>query len=356
MHNNSTEKKAPRQRIGQLRVFDAAANRAREGLRVVEDYVRFVLDDLHLTGQLKRLRHDLTAAVSRIPLEGRLAARETPHDVGTDLTTPAEKTRLDQTDVLRANFTRLEESLRTLEEFGKLLSAEAAVELERIRYRTYTLERAVEITRSSSDRLAEARLCVLVDGCSSAEQFDALIRALLQSGVPMIQLRDKRLDDRRLLRRARRLGELTRESNTIWIMNDRPDLAVLARADGVHVGQEELSVKDARTIVGPEALVGVSTHSIEQARAAVLDGTNYIGVGPTFPSSTKSFDRFPGVELLSAVAAEIRLPTFAIGGITRENLADVLDAGASRIAVGSAITESTDPADAAERLLAALGG
>ena len=80
-------------------------------------------------------------------------------------------------------------------------------------------------------------------------------------------------------------------------MNDRPDLAVLARADGVHVGQEELSVKDARSIVGPDMLVGVSTHSIEQARQAVLDGASYLGVGPTFPSGTKRFEQFPGVEL-----------------------------------------------------------
>ena len=107
-------------------------------------------------------------------------------------------------------------------------------------------------------------------------------------------------------------------------MNDRPDLAVLAGADGVHVGQEELSVKDARRIVGPSALVGVSTHSIQQARAAVLDGANYIGVGPTFPSGTKTFAAFTGVELLQAVQAEIRLPAFAIGGVTAANLPQVL--------------------------------
>ena len=98
-------------------------------------------------------------------------------------------------------------------------------------------------------------------------------------------------------------------------MNDRPDIARLAGADGVHVGQEELSVKEARTIVGPDALVGRSTHSLEQAREAVLDGANYIGVGPVFPSTTKQFAEFPGLELLRAVSAEIRLPAFAIGGI-----------------------------------------
>ena len=126
---------------------------------------------------------------------------------------------------------------------------------------------------------------------------------------------------------------------TLLIINDRPDLAALAQADGVHVGQEELSVKDARSIVGPDVLIGVSAHSIEQARQAVLDGANYLGVGPTFPSGTKQFDHFPGVELLRAVAAEIRLPAFAIGGITRENLGQVKSAGFTRMAVSGAILE-----------------
>ena len=127
-------------------------------------------------------------------------------------------------------------------------------------------------------------------------------------------------------------------------MNDRPDLAALARADGVHVGQEELSVKDARSIVGPELLVGVSTHSIEQARQAVLDGANYIGVGPTFPSGTKRFEQFPGVELLRAVAAEIRLPAFAIGGIDGRERGRSAGRPVSRaIAVSGAVTSAADP-------------
>ena len=131
----------------------------------------------------------------------------------------------------------------------------------------------------------------------------------------------------------------------IFILNDRPDLAVLARADGVHVGQEELSVHDVRQIVGPTMLIGVSTHTIEQARQAVLDGANYLGCGPTFPSGTKHFDHFPGLDFLRQVAAEISLPAFAIGGITRENLPQVLATGFTRVAVGGAIASSAHPVD-----------
>jgi thiamine-phosphate pyrophosphorylase len=344
----------PSDEIRVLRVLDAAANRAREGLRVVEDYVRFVLDDRHLTEKLKGLRHELTALVGRIALGDRLAARETQADVGTGVSTDAERRREDTAGVLAANFTRLQEAMRSLEEFGKLVDSDLAGRFESLRYQSYTLQRAVEITETSAKRLAAARLYVLVDGGSSAEAFEELAWSLVEAGVGVVQLRDKWLDDRQLYERARLLRQITRGSDTLFIVNDRPDLAALVHADGVHVGQEELSVKDARTIVGPAALVGVSTHSIEQARRAVLDGANYIGVGPTFPSETKEFDQFPGLPLLKAVAEEIRLPAFAIGGITPKNLPQVLAAGFTRVAVSRAVTAAVDPAAVARTFLAGL--
>ncbi len=339
-----------------LRLLDAAANRAREGLRVIEDYVRFTLDDLFLTGLCKQLRHELTAALGRIPREHLLAARETEADVGTVLTTSSERTRADVAEVLAANFARLQESLRSLEEFSKLLDADVAAIFKQLRYQSYTLQRAVAITAESIERLERAKLYVLIDGRASAEEFERLVQSLIEAGVSVLQLRDKQLDDRTLLERARVLHTLTRGTDTIFVMNDRPDLAALAQADGVHVGQEELSVKDARTIVGPSALVGVSTHSIEQARRAVFDGANYLGVGPTFPSGTKSFEQFTGVELLRQVAAEIRLPAFAIGGIGRDNLREVLATGFTRVAVSGGILSATDPAEAARELLKQLMG
>lgn len=337
-----------------LRILDAAANRGREGLRVVEDWLRFGLDDAHLTACLKQIRHDLAAALTPMPWEQRLAARDTQADVGTAIHTASESCRQNVAEVLTANFLRLQESLRTLEEFGKLFDPAIGQAIGQIRYRTYTVQRAVDATRAGLDRLATARLYVLLDGRSSCGEFDALSTRLIEAGVDVIQFRDKRLPDRELIDRARRLRRLTRGTATLFIVNDRPDVAALVRADGVHVGQDELSVKDARTIVGPEALVGVSTHSIGQARQAVLDGANYIGVGPTFPSGTKRFEHFPGVELLRAVAAEIRLPAFAIGGITRENIEQVLAAGFSRVAVSGAIVEAEDPGQAAEEIRAEL--
>jgi thiamine-phosphate pyrophosphorylase len=341
-------------RTALLRVLDAAANRAREGLRVIEDWVRFALDDAHLTGCLKKVRHDLAAALAGIPWEQRLAARETQADVGTGITTPSETSRAGLADVLTANFLRVEESLRSLEEFGKILDPAVGRAIEQLRYRAYTLQRATDSTRVGLERLAAARLYVLLDGRSSVEEFQRMAQGLVKAGVDVLQLRDKRLADRELIDRARWLRRLTQGTATLLIINDRPDLAALAQADGVHVGQEELSVKDARSIIGPKALIGVSTHAIEQARQAVLDGANYIGVGPAFPSGTKHFEHFPGLGLLRAVAGEIRLPAFAIGGITRENLGQVKSAGFQRIAVSGTILGAENPVQAAREIGAEL--
>ena len=287
-------------KAGVLRILDAEANRATEGLRVIEDYLRFVLEDRHLTELTRQLRHRLVSILRPLEREGRLAARAADSDVGAMLATPKQSRREELADVAAASFKRVQQALRSLEEYAKLVDPAIAAEIEPLRFQAYTLERAVGITRDSLERLAESRLYVLLDGCGSEMEFEQLVRALVSAGVHIIQLRDKRLADRELLGRARRLRELTRGSQTLFIMNDRADLAVLSDADGVHVGQEELTVKDARKIVGPKMLVGVSTHSIEQARQAVIDGANYIGVGPTFPSATKSFDAFAGLDFVRA--------------------------------------------------------
>jgi thiamine-phosphate pyrophosphorylase len=373
-----------------LRILDAALNRAGEGLRVVEDFSRFALDDPFLTTQVKALRHDLVdAACEQIRSVDRHAARDTRQDVGTDVTTPSEADRSDAWAVCAANLKRTEQSLRSLEEYGKLADNQFARRMQALRYRLYTLEKAIDVGRTSRDRLEGVRLCVLVDARETGDEFERIVRSLVEAGVCMIQLRDKRLDDRELAGRARMLVSLTRpqppaspgvdtahgldtskppsesttadlrpgadgRNDTLAIINDRADIAAAVHADGVHVGQEDLSVKDARAIVGTRMLVGVSTHNIEQARAAVLDGANYLGAGPTFPSDTKSFEAFAGLNYLRQVAGEIRLPTFAIGGISLKNLPDVLAAGISRVAVSGAVTGAKDPASAARELLGML--
>lgn len=326
-----------------LRILDVNANRASEGLRVVEEYARFVLEDAHLARMLKQLRHDL-ASVIKANFSGLLiTARDSQHDVGTQIETTQEYHRPALLEIALANQKRAEQALRCLEEFLKPVSPDAARLVEQMRYRAYTVARAISATAASLTKLHSARLYVLLDGGLSETDFAERASQLIAAGVDVLQLRDKRLPDRVLLARARQLRALCIGSNTLFVMNDRPDLALLAHADGVHVGQDELTVKDARQIVGTNVLIGVSTHTIEQARAAVLDGADYIGCGPTFPSATKSFAQFSGLAFLRQVAAEIRLPAFAIGGITRSNLPSVLATGFHRVAVSQAIASASDP-------------
>lgn len=333
-----------------LRIFDAAANRAAEALRVVEDCARMALDDRHLTECLKKLRHDLTTTLAPVPMAERLVCRDTLHDVGTSVTVPDEQRRGSLAHVFAANFARLEQSLRTLEELGKLLHPALGPQIEALRYRAYTYHKAIEQTRDAALRLASVRLYVLIDGRPTLAEFERLAATLIAEQVDALQLRDKRLADRELLMRARLLRQMTVGTRTLMVVNDRPDLAALTAADGVHVGQEELTVSDVRRVVGSNMLVGVSTHSVEQARQAVLEGASYIGVGPVFPSGTKRFETYPGLELVRQVAAEIRLPALAIGGIGPENVAQVLAAGLGQVAVGAAICNSPDPAGAARQL------
>lgn len=337
-----------------LRILDAAANRAREGLRVVEDYLRFSLDDAHLTAVAKHCRHDLAAALAPLVPAGLIAARDTQGDVGTGIRTPSERSRDSLRDVLVANLKRTQEAVRTLEEFGKLVSPDVGEALGRLRYRLYTLEKGALQTESNRRRFHNRVLYLLVTEDLCHHGSGPAVREALANGVDIVQVREKSMPDRKLLEHIRRVREWTKDAGALCIVNDRPDLAVLADADGVHVGQDELPVREARRIVGPRRLVGVSTHTLEQARQAVLDGADYLGVGPVFPSGTKSFDRLAGLEFVRQVAEEITLPWFAIGGITPANATQVRDAGAQRIAVSGAICGSEMPGEAARELRSML--
>ena len=337
------------------RLLDAVANRGREAIRVIEDYVRFILDDADLMKRLKTYRHQFQHALEHFPIEARLESRNTEQDVGTDITAEGEYQRPTVGDLVSANFSRLQESLRSLEEFSKMIDEYAAKKFEQLRYQGYTLHRDVNKSESLSEPptlsaqhsstlsaqsalLYNARLYALVDAQSDEETFTQFIAEIIDGGVDIIQLRDKKADDRTLLTRSRLLKNCITASGrkVLFIMNDRPDLALLAEADGVHVGQEELPVMLVRQLVG-DLIIGVSTHTIEQARQAVLEGADYIGAGPVFESSTKTFSHFPGLEYLREAAAEIEIPAFAIGGITEERLEAVFQTGIHRIAVGSAL-------------------
>jgi thiamine-phosphate pyrophosphorylase len=341
------------------RILDASANRAREGLRVIEDYCRFVLDDAFLSGEMKRLRHDLTEALGELSSDLLLQSRETQRDVGTQITTAAEQHRHSLLDVVQANCKRVQEALRTLEEFGKVavlgIGSPQGQRMEELRYKVYTLERAIVLGTTARERLANARLYVLLSGSQCLGSLQTTIVAAVAGGADAIQLREKGLADAELIGKARAVRQCTREAAVLFIMNDRPDIARLVEADGVHIGQGDLPVKEVRRIVGPDALIGVSTHSLAQVRQAVLDGASYIGVGPAFPTATKTIADYPGPDFIRQALAETSLPAFVIGGVNLQTVGQAVALGARRIAVSQAIAQAEDPQATARALRLALG-
>ena len=338
------------------RILDANFNRAREALRVVEDFARFALDDAALSGLAKDLRSRLQECFRHFPAEALLAARDTPGDVGTALTSPTESARGDAAAVVSAACKRLTEALRTLEEYAKVAASDQAGKLEAMRYAAYTLEQRIGLRLAATGRFEKVRLYVLVTSSLCRGAALDVARAAIAGGADCLQLREKDMPDRQLLELAREMHKLTLDAGALFIVNDRPDVAAIVGADGVHLGQDDLPVSAARRVLPPGALVGRSTHNIAQARAAVEEAADYIAVGPMFPTSTKDAGPVAGVAYLKQVLAEIATPHVAIGGITAENVAELAAAGCRRVAVCSAVIAAPDPKAAAAALKAALAG
>ena len=195
------------------------------------------------------------------------------------------------------------------------------------------------------------RLYVIVDRATIGNRdLTDVTAAAIRGGADVIQLRDKAASARQLTEEAARLLPLTRQRGIPLIVNDRADVAHTVGADGVHVGQDDLSIEAARRILGERAIIGRSTHSLEQALAAVAAGADYIGLGPIFATPTKPSYGSVGTALIRQVALRVRIPVVCIGGIETGNMAQVLEAGATCVAVVRAICSAADPESAARTL------
>jgi thiamine-phosphate pyrophosphorylase len=340
--------------VPRARLIDANLNRASEGFRVAEDYTRFVLEDRALSERLKLARHRLQEAAAFLPDSWRVTTRDVPNDVGVELTTDQEGRRETMLSVAVANIKRVQEALRSLEEASKIDNSLAARQFGAIRYEAYHLEKLLRVATAANQALASADVYWLTEPDVCRKTFEWTANEVLDAGVVLIQLRQKDVDDRTLLAMAERLRRWTERYGARLIINDRADVARVVGADGVHVGQEDLPAAEIRRVVGPEALIGVSTHSLADLEKAILDGADYVGIGPVFPSRTKSFEKFPGLDFVRAAVSATSLPAFCIGGITPKNIDEVFDAGGRRVAVGRAISESEEPAQIVRRLRTAL--
>ena len=332
------------------RILDANLNRAREALRVMEDYARLGLDDAALSATAKALRHTLADAVRQAGLDGLVAARDIVGDVGCSITGEGEYERASLAEVVVAAGKRLTEALRVIEEVGKTRNVEFGAAVERIRYEAYDLEKRLAVRINPRARFDHARLYVLITEALCVGEWAATAEAALRGGADVLQLREKDLTDCELLDRAKRLAGLCHDAGALCMVNDRPDIAALAGADGVHVGQEDLPVAEARRVLGTERIVGVSVHSVEQAHTALAGSPDYIALGPMFASATKAAEQIAGPALWSAVRGETSLPLVAIGGITADNAEGLLTLGCRCLCVCQAVVAAEDAEAAARRL------
>lgn len=333
------------------RMLDANVNRACEGLRTLEDLARFLLDDADLALRAKEARHLVRAAAASAGPRRLVAWRNTPGDVGTSISTAQERTRADSAALATAAGNRAAEALRACEEVAKALGFDALA-FESARYEAYEIQRRLVEALGGGHR--RWSVCVLLTESACRLPWEEVALGACRGGAGCLQLREKGMDDRGLLERARRLVELARPFGVSVIVNDRPDIAVLSGAAGVHVGQGDLPVGEVRRLVGDRLVVGVSCSTLEMARRAVGEGADYLGLGPMFPSETKPKPTLSGPELVEAVAQDPLAGSvghLAISGVDASNVEQLTSRGCAGVAVCGTVCGAADPEAATRELV-----
>ena len=328
------------------RILDANLDRAREGLRIIEEWCRFGLDNGQMTAECKQMRQELARWHSN---ELRLA-RNTPGDMGTELSHPQEEQRTSIEQLLQVNLCRVQEALRVLEEYGKLYQPQMGSTFKQMRYRVYTLESNL-IAYKRHQKLKNSFLYLVT---SPSENLLPTVEAALQGGLSLVQYRDKNTDDTTRLANAQKICQLCHNYGALFIMNDRVDLALAVNADGVHLGQQDVPLKLARQLLGQQRLIGRSTTNPQEMEGAIAQGADYIGVGPVYETPTKAGKAAAGHEYVSYAAKNSTVPWFAIGGIDTKNINDVLKSGAKRVAVVRAIMQAEQPTTVTQYFLSQL--
>ena len=341
-----------------LRIIDANLNRIGEGLRLLEDTARLLLNDAALTQQLKTMRHELLKGDWSFNKQ-LLQARNSEADVGINIETSEQEKQRELPLMVVANARRVQESLRTVEELAKIPDIAPKLNSEKFkqaRFNLYSIERNLLSKLLRQDKIKHIPgLYAIIDtqalkGRSHIEVASQIIRG----GAKTIQLRDKLLSKKELLPVAQQLKNLCAEYNVLFIVNDYLDIALAADADGLHLGQNDLPTKVARKLLPIDKILGCSTTTVEQAITAEAEGADYIAVGSIYPTTSKETAKVIGLEGLRQIRQAVALPLVAIGGITKDNAAEVIAAGASSVAIISAILQAESPEEAARQIVARL--
>lgn len=341
-----------------LRIIDANLNRIGEGLRVLEEFARLSLNDVALTQQLKNMRHEMVNINAQLQ-EALLQARDSEGDIGSAMDVPGEEKGRGVPEAIIANARRVQESLRVMEEMAK--DPELALDSDgyrRARFALYTIEKELLSRMLRRDKLERlAGLYVIIDtaflkGRSHIEVAEQAIRG----GAKVLQLRDKEGGIREFLSIAGDMEKVCSEHDILFIVNDSLEVALAVGADGLHVGRDDLPVLIARRLLPIDKILGCSVRTVAEARMAQSAGADYLGVGSIYPTASKEGTGVVGLERLREIRRVVDLPIVAIGGINKNNLRDVMKAGAVSAAVISAVMGAGDVEGATRQLVKIIEG
>jgi thiamine-phosphate pyrophosphorylase len=334
------------------RIIDANFNRAREAIRLMEEFCRFALDSEPLTARTKQLRHELAACLSTLDSGRLISSRDTLGDVGAGKTAANQFARADLRDCFTAAAKRLTEALRVLAEMTLTFAPSTAGTIEKLRYDAYTLEKDIAVFSDSAERFRQVRLYIIITSELPADVF-SLTHRCIAGGADCIQLRAKTIQDDALFALAVEFVKICKAAGVISIINDRPDIAVAAGAEGVHLGQNDLPVEQARRLQLKPLIIGKSTHSAEQLCLCCRQNPAYVSLGPVFPTPTKPAVSAVGTDYIrqaAGILSHTGISNVAVGGITLDNVEEVLAAGARAVAVCSAVTAAADSTAACRAL------
>ncbi len=335
-------------RISQI--IDANLDRAREGLRVLEDWARFGLGNEDFVTRIKNFRQIL----GKNHLKIYKLSRNYIEDQCKGLTHSEQMLKKSPSQIISSNSARVQEALRVIEEFSRNHNNKLSTIASEIRYEIYTLE--IELLNLNNRKRAEVIINEnnLYSITDHRENLLEIIEKILLGGVKIIQHRYKDGNDKDHLNEAIEINNLCKKYNSLFIVNDRVDIAMASNADGVHLGQGDIDVKTARKVLGSSKIIGVSANNSTDIDKAVKDGCDYIGVGPVFPTSTKKNKKPLGLKKIKALIKDINIPCFAIGGINKLNISSLKNHGISKVAIVSGLLNSEDPTEEAIIILKEL--
>jgi len=326
-----------------IRTLDANLNRVSEGIRVIEDIFRFKYENSAMTNSLRNVRHRVRN-ISRMLTPLLLNNRQVNSDPGVEISmTSNVDQRSQHTDILHANFKRVQEGLRSIEESLKSMQKyDIAKQYEQIRFQTYSIEKQCYLaTPVKRKRIFPSTdiYCLTAESLSCGRKNITVVDEMIQAGIKIIQYREKEKPFGEKYQECMKIREMTQANDVTFIVNDHVDLALMTQADGVHIGQTDYPVEAVRALTGDDFIIGISTHAPEEALRAQEAGADYIGVGPIYSTKTKKDVCDPvGHTYLEFAVKNITIPFVTIGGIKEHNLHEVVRLGATCVGIVSEIT------------------